>query len=140
MIAIKVNILAVEYPGYGIYRGKISARKLLADANIVYNYLIETLKVEEKDIILFGRSIGTGAACQVAATHNPALLVLLSPFVSIRAVAKDYVGLVGQYLIKERFKNLQLISQITCPTVFIHGKKDTLIPPRHSQKLFGNFL
>lgn len=135
-----MNVLAVEYPGYGIYRGKTSGRKLLADANIVYNYLIGTLKVEEKDIIVFGRSIGTSAACQLAAMHNPALLILVSAFTSIRAVAKDFVGLVGQYLIKERFKNLQLMSQITCPTIFIHGKRDTLIPFKHSQKLFGKLI
>ena len=96
--------------------------------------------MDEKDIILFGRSIGTGAACHLASIHNPGCLILVSAFVSIRAVAKKYVGPVGQYLIKERFKNLQLMSQVTCPTIFIHGKKDSLIPTQHSQKLFGDTI
>jgi abhydrolase domain-containing protein 17 len=57
---LKVNILAVEYPGYGIYQGSPSEDAILKDANYIYQYLTKHSGVEERNIIIFGRSIGTG--------------------------------------------------------------------------------
>lgn len=127
----------MEYPGYGIYKGTCSERKILFDALTVYKYINAQLKVEEKDIIVFGRSIGSGPASYIAATQKPGILILLSAFTSIRSVAKHYIGRVGQYLIKQRFDNMSHITEVKCPTLFIHGKKDPLIPAKHSQRLFG---
>lgn len=58
------------------------------------------MKIKESKILIFGRSIGSGPACFLASTFTPKLLILMSPFLSIRKVAKDYVS-VGAYLLKE---------------------------------------
>jgi hypothetical protein len=50
----------MEYPGYGLYPGKPSEEAILADASYIYQYLTKHSGIEEKNIIIFGRSIGTG--------------------------------------------------------------------------------
>ena len=107
------------------------------DAETIYEYLTETLKIKSQDIMLFGRSIGTGPATWIAAHKNPGLLILMSAFTSIRKVVKHVAGSFAQYLIKERFKNIDTIKEVKCPVFLVHGKKDTLIPFKHSQQLFG---
>jgi len=77
--------------------------------------------------MLMGRSIGTGVAIQVAALRNPSALVMISPFTSIKEVAKNLFGSLS-FLVKERFKSLDYAPNVTCPTLIIHGKLDTLIP------------
>jgi len=74
-----------------------------------------------------GRSIGTGVAVQVAAMRSPSSLILISPFTSIKDVAKHLFGNLS-VLVKERFKSVECASNVSCPTLIIHGKLDNLIP------------
>jgi hypothetical protein len=55
-----MNLLIVEYPGYGLYKGKPSEENLLEDAAYIYSYLTKHCGIKESDIIILGRSIGTG--------------------------------------------------------------------------------
>jgi len=59
-------VLAVEYPGYGIYPGKACAEQILLDAEGVIKYLISDMEIQASDIILFGRSMGSGPATELA--------------------------------------------------------------------------
>lgn len=60
--SLMVHVLAIEYPGYGVYKGKPSAKQILEDAETVMGYLINSLSISSKDIFVFGRSIGAGPA------------------------------------------------------------------------------
>jgi len=131
-----VNVVAQEYPGYGIYSGSSSEKKVLIDAETVYNHLLNELKISEENIFLFGRSIGSGPATWLASIKNPGMLILMSPFTSIRAVAKHLGGPLARLLVKERFKNLDFMKDVKCPVFIIHGKKDNLIPPLQAVKLY----
>jgi hypothetical protein len=66
--SIKINILAVEYPGYGVYADPkgCSADKIRADSDYVYRYVLQETGIKESDIIIFGRSIGSGPATYLA--------------------------------------------------------------------------
>jgi dipeptidyl aminopeptidase/acylaminoacyl peptidase len=59
----------------------------------------------------------------------------MSPYTSIRNVAKDIAGGMMQYLVAERFRNIDYLKHAKCPALFIHGKQDTLIPYSHSIQL-----
>lgn len=135
-----MNVIAGEYPGYGVYRGTPSEKKIIADAESIYEFVLENFKAKEEDIILLGRSIGSGPAVHLASRHNPGALILMSSFTSVRDIAKDRIGVVGQYLIKNRFKNLQNIPSVNSPTLVIHGQKDEVISHTHAKKLFGNYF
>jgi len=119
-----MHVVAIEYPGYGIYTNPNGAKadKIVEDAETVYRFFTKVVKWKESDIILCGRSIGSGPACHLASKFNPASLVLISPHTSIRGVVKDFfMGALTQYIVAERFKNLEAIAKVTCPTFILHG-------------------
>jgi fermentation-respiration switch protein FrsA (DUF1100 family) len=84
------------------------------------------------DIILFGRSLGTGPATELAAFVQPCALLLMTAYTSIRNVITSIAGKLAGFLVYERFRNIDNIKLVTCPTFLIHGSKDTLIPSSHS--------
>jgi len=109
--------------------------RILEDSEAVYDFLVTKLRIDPSDLILFGRSIGSGPAAYLASRKPVGALVLMSAFTSIRAVVKDLAGKWATYLIKERFNNLEYISKVLCPTFLVHGVRDSLIPFKHSQDL-----
>ena len=108
------------------------------DALAVYDYLIKKVGFEEKNIMLLGRSIGSGPASYLASQRNPGALIMMSSFTSLRSVVNDHVGSLDKIL-KERFNNHENIKNVKCPSFFIHGLQDKLISYQHSQKLHGKY-
>lgn len=125
----------MEYPGYGIYNGESSADQIAVDAQNVFDYLNIVMGVPESSIILFGRSIGSGPATLVAAKRNPCALLLMSPFKSIRDIIHQQAGSILQYVVSDRFRNIDIMPEVTCPTFFVHGQRDQLISFTHSQEM-----
>jgi len=136
-IGLKANVLSIEYPGYGVYEGDSNAKTILEDAEIVFDFLTQEVGINPQNIIIFGRSIGSGPATHLAAHRNPGALILMSPYTSIKSVVKDIAGQLVSSLFAERFNNVQEIEKAECPCFFIHGKKDKMIPWEHSQELFS---
>ena len=129
--------MAMEYPGYSVYKGEPSEEKILEDTEAMYDYLIHELEFEPKNIILFGRSIGSGPATWLASQKEVGILALMSAFTSIRGVVRDLAGNFLQYLIKERFNNLENMAKVKCPAFIVHGLMDTFISYKHSQDLYS---
>lgn len=125
----------MEYPGYGIYRGTPTSEDILRDAETVFDYLVYEFSIKPKDIILIGRSIGTGAATHLASCRNVGSLILVSGCTSVKAAVKDYAGRIARLFFEERFDNLEKIKKVTCPVLIIHGLLDKLIPFRQSIEL-----
>jgi pimeloyl-ACP methyl ester carboxylesterase len=134
--SLKINILAMEYPGYGVYEDPdgCSAKKIKEDCDYVYRYVLQETGIKESDVIIFGRSIGTGPAIYLASKHKPGALCLMSAYTSIRDIAVSIVPVLG-YLMSTHFENSKLISNVSCPAFFVHGRSDTLIPFQHSVTL-----
>ena len=134
--SLKISILAVEYSGYGLFQGEKSADKVLSDCLAVYDYLTEVLGIAQSDIILFGRSIGSSPSCYIAKERpNVGCMILMSPFKSLREIARDHVGKILSYLLAERYRNMDLIEHSKCPVLIIHGMHDTIIDVSHSLTL-----
>eukprot|EP00826_Nyctotherus_ovalis_P018360 TRINITY_DN15496_c0_g1_i1.p1 TRINITY_DN15496_c0_g1~~TRINITY_DN15496_c0_g1_i1.p1 ORF type:complete len:301 (+),score=52.01 TRINITY_DN15496_c0_g1_i1:84-986(+) len=121
------HVLVVEYPGYGIYSGSPSAAQIISDAVSVFDYVARECAWGEENIIVFGRSIGTGPAVELASKRKAAALILVAAYASIkRAVG----GLAGEWmagLVKQRFDNVESIKEVKCPTLIVHGKIDKII-------------
>lgn len=135
--ALEVNVIAPEYPGYGIYHGRPSEEGLYEDTLIVYDYLTDTLKMDPNNIIVFGRSIGSSPAIFLASRKSIAGLILVSPLLSIKTVIKDLLGNFISFFVNDRFRNNQLIQSVKCPTLIIHGQSDALIKHYHSNELYN---
>ena len=135
---LKVSVLAVEYPGYGVYSKSNKANKMdeqmKKDASEVMHFLTEKQKIRKEDILIMGRSIGTGPATYLAAESPVHALMLMSPYLSIRRLAKDMVGFL-KFMIAERFENYKAIKNVHSPILLLHGEKDSLIKCKHSQEL-----
>lgn len=108
---------------------------ILSDALYVYDYINKVMGIEEENIIIFGRSIGSGPATHVASKRKPGCLLLMSAFKSIRAIAQDQAGNILKYLIQDRFQNIDKIGQVCSPTFLVHGLQDALISCEHSREL-----
>lgn len=133
----KVNVLAVEYPGYGLLsKLKPSEEAVYEVALTAFRYLFDEVQVRYSQIVLFGRSLGSGPAVHLASQYPVGGLILVSSFSSIRGAVQSIAGSLLAWGVKEHFPNLQLISNVSCATLIIHGENDNLIPVDHSLRLF----
>lgn len=127
----KMNVIIVEYPGYSIYKAKKSAETMCNDSLIVYDFIKRKFNLQDKDIYVIGRSIGTGPSVYLATLRTPKALILISPFKSIKSIKNKFISL----FLLDIFKSIELIDKVSCPVLFIHGKNDHLIDPSHSEEL-----
>jgi fermentation-respiration switch protein FrsA (DUF1100 family) len=115
----------MEFPGYGLFKSEVaSCDNLTESANTVFRFVLHTMNYQAKDVILIGRSMGSGPACHLASVHRPAALILLSPFSSLKDAVKSILGKIPSLLVRDRFINRQVVQSIDCPILFIHGQAD----------------
>ena len=85
--------------------------------------------------------MGSGPATHLASLKQAYSLLLMSPYTSIKDVAKSLFGKLSFLvapLVYERFRNIDAIKEAMCPVFFLHGLKDKLIPHSHSVELNNN--
>ena len=133
--SLQIHVLVMEYPGYGLYAGKTKAETILQDADSVYDFASCILGFASQDIFAFGRSIGSGPATAIARSRGLGSLFLMSAYTSIKDVVENVAGKFAKKLVAERFRNIDNMPFVNCPTLLIHGVLDTLIPFSHSQEL-----
>eukprot|EP00128_Syssomonas_multiformis_P014192 Colp12_sorted_trinity150504_noHs@25901 len=135
-----INVLLIEYPGYGPAPDALPCESgCVEHINAAYKFLVE-LGFDPKNVIIFGRSIGTGPSVELAARlaeqHiNVGALVLQSPYTSIKRLAKELVGWPHVFL-SERFNNFDRIKTVKSPTLIVHGVLDNVIPLHHGKALY----
>jgi fermentation-respiration switch protein FrsA (DUF1100 family) len=132
------GLVAVSYRGYGGSGGAPSQAGLYDDATTALRYAMQTLGIPEKNIILYGESLGTGIATYLAAQHPQiALLVLEAPYRSVEERAKElYPYLPVTYLIKDRYPLLTLLPEVKAPVLIFHGTEDIVVPFAHGQAVY----
>lgn len=131
------GILLTEYRGYSRNPGKPSEDGLYQDARAFLSWL-EQQDIMQDRIILYGESIGSGPAVQMALEYpGVRALVLESPFTSLLDIASsNYPFIPVQYFLKDRYDNLSKIKSVTRPTIFIHGAQDSVVPYSLGKRLF----
>jgi len=134
----RVNVMAAEYPGYGLLGNmKPSEDGVCEVALTTFRYLVDEVGIHYGQIILFGRSLGSGPAVFLASQYPVGGLILVSAFSSIKGAVQSIVGRFLAWTFAERFPNLRLIPNVSCPSLFVHGELDVLIPAEHSLRLFN---
>lgn len=134
---LSINVIAPEFPGYGIYSGYPKEEQMFEDSLSVYDYMVDTMKISANNIIIFGRSLGTSVGTYLASKRTATALVLISPLLSIRYVVKDMLGKFVSYAVKDRFKNYKMIEEVQSPILIIHGQNDSLIKYYHATELYN---
>ena len=123
------------YPGYGGNAGEPSEPGFHEASQLAYDYL-RTSGVESQDIVIYGESIGSGVAVQLAARVEAKALVLEAPMSSATDVARvHYPLLVASFFLSDSFRSDEHIERIDMPLLVIHGSRDAIIPLRLGQEL-----
>ncbi len=129
------DFFMIDYRGFGKSSGRRTETTLFNDAQTVYKWLQNHYE-EEEEIILYGRSMGSGIAARVASWNNPKFLILDSPYFSFLYQVRRFGFILPlNFLLKYQIRTDQFIKKITCPVFIIHGDKDRLIPDNQSKKL-----
>jgi len=128
------DVLMVDYRGFGKSTGRRSQKAIKRDLQEVYNKLKE--HVSEDNIILYGRSLGSGFATKLASINNPRMLILDAPYYSLTKVTARYMPFMPlSILIKYPLPTHKWLKYVQCPIHIIHGTHDKLIPYKTSVKL-----
>ena len=131
--AYGLQVLLVEFPGYGRSAGSPAERSITEAFSAAYDTLCQRDDVDRDRILALGWSVGVGAACALAREREIAALLLISGFTSTGAVARGM--LVPSFLVRDRFDNLKVLRQFDGPVLVAHGRFDRTIGYRHGLRL-----
>ncbi|MFT5668340.1 MAG: alpha-beta hydrolase superfamily lysophospholipase [Vicingaceae bacterium] len=128
------DVFMIDYRGFGKSTGRRTQKALKNDLQLIYNKMKE--KVDEKYIILYGRSLGSGFATKLASTNQPRMLILDAPYYSLSKVTARYAPFMPMSVIlKYPIPTYKWLKYVACPIHIIHGTNDNLIPFKSSVKL-----
>jgi pimeloyl-ACP methyl ester carboxylesterase len=128
------DVVLLDYRGFGKSTGKRGEKQMLNDMQFIY----EKLKNQygESQMIVYGRSMGSGFATKLACDNNPRYLILDAPYFNFLKVIERFLPMLPVRIVLRFHLRTDLwIRNVTCHTYIIHGTKDMLIPIRHSEAL-----
>lgn len=138
LVGLGLNLLALDYRGYGDSEGKPSEAGLYADARAAYDYLVNQRRISPERIVIYGHSLGSAVAVELATQVPAAGLIVEGALTSVPDRGAELWPLIPVRLIgRNRFGSLDRIGKIQMPVLFIHGRDDQTIPIAHGRKLFA---
>jgi len=133
-----VNVLAVDYRGYGKSEGSPNEAGVYRDADAAFDYLIRERHIQPKNIFVFGHSLGGAVAIDLASRRECGGLIVQSSFTSVRDIARRTFRIpLLEYIPKSQFNSLAKIRQIRAPILILHGTRDETVPYSMGQRLFA---
>ena len=131
-----VNFLIIAWRGFSGNDGKPSEESLYIDGNSAIKWL-KNLGLSEKDIIIYGESLGTGVATEIAKSNDFAGLVLETPFTSMIEAAKNFYPYIPvKILLRDKYENDKKIKNINIPVFVMHGEADQIVPFWMGKKIY----
>ncbi len=132
-----INIFSIDYRGYGKSEGSPNEEGIYRDADAAYHFLAEEKGFHPAQIIIYGISLGSAVAIDLAARKRCAGLILSAPFTSARAMARKMFRIPFiEYFPRTRFDNLGKIGRIQVPVLIFHGTQDDTVPFKMGKNLF----
>jgi fermentation-respiration switch protein FrsA (DUF1100 family) len=128
------GVLALSYRGYGSSEGSPSEENLYKDARMMMKFANQ----KSSNIYLYGESLGTGVATQMATEYNVKKLILEAPFTSVGDRAQEiYPWIPVKLLLIDKFDNMSKIKKIGTSLLIIHSADDNVTPITHGKALFA---
>lgn len=140
--SLQADVFLFDYRGFAENAGQPTEAALLQDAEQIWNWMTEDLKIPPARILIVGESLGGGVATALASkvcqqNEIPGGLCLKATFSSLTEVAqKHYPYLPVQIMLIDRFPSAQRIADVRCPIRMLHGMNDTIVPFALGKKLF----
>ena len=131
---VNFDLFIFDYRGYGRSTGRIeSEAQLHADVRAAWDLIAP--RYRDQPIVVYGRSLGTGLGAYLARDVNPALLVMVTPYVSLAAAAKRAFPFAPEWLLKYPMRTDSIIGELKTPIMLVHGSRDDLLPLADSEAL-----
>ena len=135
--SLGVNLAAPEYRGFGGLAGTPSEATTTADARAGYRYLRDSLGVPASRIVIFGWSLGSAVAVNLAASVPSAAVVLEGAPASLVAIGeRRYPWIPVRRIMRNPFESILKVRRIEAPMLFLHSPEDQVIPIEEGRKLF----
>lgn len=125
------QVLAYDYPGYGTSEGTPTEQGCYEAIDAAWTHAVEVLKVAPEQLIIYGRSVGSGPSTYLATRRPHAGLILQAPFTSCFKVALPITVLPF-----DRFPNAARIQHYEGPLLLLHGERDRVVPVHHGREVF----
>jgi len=133
---MNINFLIIAWRGFSGNNGKPTEEGLYIDGKSAIDWLIKK-GVDEKNLILYGESLGTGVATHLAQNKNYAGVILETPFTSMIDTAKKFYPYIPvSLLLKDKFENYKKIKNINSPILVMHGEVDQIVPFFMGKKIY----
>ncbi len=133
---LDINFLIVAYRGFSGNQGKPSEHGLYEDARSALNFL-KIKGVKEKNLIVYGESLGTAIAIETGQNKELAGIILESPFTSMVELAQKYYPFLPvKFLLKDKYETVKKLPNINSPLLVLHGRLDTIVPFAMGVELF----
>ena len=129
-------IYLLNYRGYGGSSGQPTEEMLQADALVLFDHVYE----KHRDIIVIGRSLGSGIAVRVAARRPASALILVTPFSSIlRLAQRRFPYFPVRWLLVDKYESWRYASDVHAPTLLIAADRDQVVPRWSTEELYARF-
>jgi fermentation-respiration switch protein FrsA (DUF1100 family) len=133
---LQADVLLFDYRGYGLSDGSPDEAGTYADARAAYGWLRERGHPAER-IVIFGESLGSAVALELALGAEARALVLESPFTSVPDVARAHYWFLPVWpLVRTRYENLRKVTRLRLPLLVLHGDQDEIVPFAQGRRVF----
>lgn len=130
------GLTALAHRGFNGSTGKPSEKKNVADAILAFDALVER-GIPARSIVIYGESLGSGTAVQVALVRDVGGIVLHAPYDSLRDIVRSRTAwLLPRALFRERYDTVRQIPHVSAPILWIHGDDDRVIPLSRGRRLY----
>ena len=130
LTSLGYTVIMFDYAGFGKSTGKISEDVLYRDSEDMWEW--SKLNFTSVNFIIYGRSLGTAMALQLASIHPPKQLILETPFYQL---VQNRFNFFTPFGLNYRFPNYEFLQKVNCPVTIFHGTNDPIIPFEESIKL-----
>ncbi|HWP43845.1 MAG TPA: alpha/beta hydrolase [Blastocatellia bacterium] len=136
LIRLPVQILIIDYRGYGRSEGRPSEEGLYLDGEAAWKYLTSDRGLSPDRIIIFGKSLGGVVAIDLASKVRPAGLIIQSSFTCAADMAARLMPFLPRSLIRTKMSSIEKIGLVRCRKLFIHSRTDDVVPFDLGYRLF----
>lgn len=128
------EVLMIDYPGFGKSTGRLTEKKLYSWARNVYN--IASKRFPPDSIIIYGKSMGTGIAAELASARDCKRLILETPYYDFPAVVSHYLPMYPvKYMLHYEFPTHSYLPDVKAPVTIFHGTSDGVVPYKNTRRL-----
>lgn len=135
--SIGLSVFIYDYRGYGLSTGKPSEKGTYTDAESVWTFVVNSLKIPSNRVVIYGESLGVSVAAKLAGQKEAGGFIGESGFSSLKSMgSRLYPVFPVKYLLRYEYDTLQHMLDMNMPTLIIHSKDDEIVPFEDAMLIF----